>query len=114
VSQDLSRRHFLVSAVAGAASLALAGMPSATAASPLPTPSEVLAGDSGSMTIVNYATYVTDRSKVDASRAEHQVYTDALREHDRLVIGGPCSAMTGGPAASCSFMRWRRNSKPRP
>ncbi|RDK08522.1 YciI family protein [Cupriavidus lacunae] len=89
MSQDLSRRRFLVSAAAGIASLALADMPSATAASPLPTLSEVLAGDPGSMTIVNYATYVTDRGRVDASRAEHQVYADALREHDRLVMGGP-------------------------
>jgi uncharacterized protein YciI len=97
VSQDLSRRHFLVSAAAGAGSLALAGMPSAAAASPLPTLTEVFAGDSGSMTIVNYATYVTDRGRVDASRAEHQVYADALREHDRLVMGGPLLGDDGRP-----------------
>ncbi len=41
------------------------------------------------MKIVNYATYVQDRERVDASRAEHQAYADALREHDRLVTGGP-------------------------
>ncbi|CAB3809708.1 hypothetical protein LMG28614_07104 [Paraburkholderia ultramafica] len=41
------------------------------------------------MKIVNFATYVQDRTRVDASRAEHQAYADALREHDRLVIGGP-------------------------
>jgi uncharacterized protein YciI len=98
VSQDLSRRHFLVSAAAGAGSLALAGMPSAAAASPLPTLTEVFAGDSGSMTIVNYATYVTDRGRVDASRAEHQVYADALREHDRLVMGGPLLGDDGRPS----------------
>ncbi|SOE87925.1 Uncharacterized conserved protein YciI, contains a putative active-site phosphohistidine [Burkholderia sp. YR290] len=41
------------------------------------------------MKVVNYATYVRDRGRVDASRAEHQAYADALREHDRLVMGGP-------------------------
>ena len=41
------------------------------------------------MKVVNYATYVQDQGRVDAARAEHQVYADALREHDRLVIGGP-------------------------
>lgn len=100
MSQDLPRRRFLVSAAAGVASLALAGMPSAMAASlpspdaagqgsPLPTLSDVLSGTPGSMKVVNYATYVQDRGTVDAARAEHQVYADALREHDRLVIGGP-------------------------
>jgi uncharacterized protein YciI len=41
------------------------------------------------LNIVNYAMYVQDRDRVDASRAEHQAYADALREHDRLVMGGP-------------------------
>ena len=49
------------------------------------------------MTIVNYATYVPDRGRVDASRAEHQVYADALREHDRLVMGGPMLGDDGRP-----------------
>ncbi len=102
VSQGLSRRRFLVSATAGVASLALADMiPVMAAASPsndtavlgpasaLPTLSKVLTGSPGSMKIVNYATYVQDRNRVDASRAEHQAYADALREHDRLVMGGP-------------------------
>ncbi|NPT56594.1 hypothetical protein GNZ13_18875 [Paraburkholderia sp. 5N] len=102
MSQDLSRRRFLVSAAAGIASLALTDMPSAMAASSpsknaavqgpassLPTLSEVLSGDPGPMKIVNYAMYVQDRDRVDASRAEHQAYADALREHDRLVMGGP-------------------------
>lgn len=97
MSHDPSRRYFLVSAATGAASLALAGMPSATAASPLPTLPEVLAGNSGSMTIVNYATYVADRGRVDASRAEHQAYADALREHDRLAMGGPLLGDDGRP-----------------
>jgi uncharacterized protein YciI len=102
VSQDLSRRRFLVFAAAGAASIALVDMQSTVAAplgsedatvqgpaSVLPTFSEVLSGNPGSMTIVNYAAYVKDRNKVDASRAEHQIYADALREHQRLVTGGP-------------------------
>ncbi len=50
------------------------------------------------MTIVNYATYVTDRGRVNASRAEHQVYADALREHDRLVMGGPLLGDDGRPS----------------
>jgi uncharacterized protein YciI len=41
------------------------------------------------MKIVNYATYVPDKGKVDASRVEHVAYADTLREHDRLVMGGP-------------------------
>lgn len=41
------------------------------------------------MKIVNYATYVQDRDRVGAARAGHQAYADALREHDRLVMGGP-------------------------
>ena len=49
------------------------------------------------MTIVNYATYVQDRDRVDASRAEHQAYADALREHDRLVMGGPLLDDDGRP-----------------
>jgi uncharacterized protein YciI len=49
------------------------------------------------MTVVNYATYVQDRGKVDASRAEHQAYADALREHDRLVMGGPLLDDEGRP-----------------
>ena len=108
VSQDLSRRRFLVSAAAGVASLALADMSPAMAVSssskgaavqgsPLPTLSEVLAGNPGSMKVVNYATYVQDRHRVDASRAEHQAYADALREHDRLVIGGPLLDDDGRP-----------------
>jgi uncharacterized protein YciI len=98
VSPDLSRRRFLVSAAAGAASLALTDVPPATAASPLPSLSEVLAGDAGSMTVVNYATYVTDRGRVDASRTEHQVYADALREHGRLAMGGPLLGDDGRPS----------------
>ncbi|QUN32574.1 hypothetical protein KB879_33715 (plasmid) [Cupriavidus sp. KK10] len=102
VSQDLSRRRFLVSAAAGVAGLALADMRSAVAASSLshhaaeqgaaptlPTLSEVLSGDPGAMKIVNYAKYVHDQDRVNASRAEHVAYADALREHDRLVMGGP-------------------------
>jgi uncharacterized protein YciI len=102
MSQVPSRRRFLVSAAAGVASLALADMPVALAtfspsaeaaaqgpASALPALSDVLSGKPGSMTVVNYATYVQDRNRVDASRAEHQAYADALREHDRLVMGGP-------------------------
>jgi uncharacterized protein YciI len=50
------------------------------------------------MTFVNYATYVTDRGRVDASRSEHQVYADALREHDRLVMGGPLLGDDGRPS----------------
>jgi len=50
------------------------------------------------MTIVNYATYVQDRGRVDASRAEHQAYADALREHDRLVTGGPLLDDDGRPS----------------
>lgn len=49
------------------------------------------------MTVVNYATYVTDRGRVDASRAAHQAYADALREHDRLVMGGPLLDDDGRP-----------------
>ena len=49
------------------------------------------------MKIVNYAMYVQDHDKVDASRAEHQAYADALREHDRLVIGGPLLGNDGRP-----------------
>lgn len=41
------------------------------------------------MKIVNYATYVQDKDRVNASRAEHVAYADALRKHDRLVMGGP-------------------------
>lgn len=41
------------------------------------------------MKIVNYAMYVQDQDRVNASRAEHVAYADALREHDRLVMGGP-------------------------
>lgn len=41
------------------------------------------------MKVVNYAMYVKDHDIVNASRAEHQTYADALREHDRLVVGGP-------------------------
>ncbi|CAG2155916.1 hypothetical protein LMG31506_05528 [Cupriavidus yeoncheonensis] len=41
------------------------------------------------MKFVNYATYVQDKGKVNASRAEHVAYADALRKHDRLVMGGP-------------------------
>jgi uncharacterized protein YciI len=102
VSQDLSRRRFLVSAAAATAGLALADMPWAMAApspsrdavaqapaSGLPTLSEALSGDPGSMKFVNYATYVQDQGRVDAARAEHVAYADALREHDRLVMGGP-------------------------
>lgn len=108
VSQDLSRRRFLVSATAGLASLALADVPSAMAVSSssrdvgvqgaaLPTLSEVLAGNPGSLKVVNYAMYVQDRHRVDASRAEHQAYADALREHDRLVMGGPLLDDDGRP-----------------
>lgn len=49
------------------------------------------------MKVVNYATYVEDRHKVDASRAEHQAYADALRERDRLVTGGPLLDDDGRP-----------------
>jgi uncharacterized protein YciI len=49
------------------------------------------------MKVVNYATYVQDRHRVDASRAEHQAYADALREHDRLVMGGPLLDDDGRP-----------------
>jgi uncharacterized protein YciI len=50
------------------------------------------------MTIVYYVTHVTDRGRVDASRAEHQVYADALHEHDRLVMGGPLLGDDGRPS----------------
>lgn len=100
VSHDLSRRRFLISAAAGVASLAVTEMSPAMAASSLsedaavqgarlPPLPEVRSGNPGSMKVVNYATYVRDRGRVDASRAEHQAYADALREHDRLVMGGP-------------------------
>ncbi len=72
-------------------------MPSAMAASSLPTLSEVFSGDPGPMKFVNYAMYVQDRDKVNASRAEHQAYADALREHDRLVTGGPLLDDDGRP-----------------
>lgn len=49
------------------------------------------------MKIVNYATYVQDRDRVNMSRAEHQAYADALREHDRLVMGGPLLDDEGRP-----------------
>lgn len=49
------------------------------------------------MKVVNYATYVQDQGKVDASRAEHVAYDDALREHNRLVIGGPLLGDNGRP-----------------
>ncbi|MFM0632154.1 YciI family protein [Paraburkholderia xenovorans] len=100
LSQHPPRRRFLVCAAAGVASLALADMVSAMEAS-LPTPdiarrrsplsglSDVLSGTQGSMKVVNYATYVQDGGRVGAARAEHQIYADALREHDRLAIGGP-------------------------
>ncbi|MGT2477481.1 YciI family protein [Paraburkholderia terrae] len=100
VSQDLSRRRFLISAAAGVASLAVTEMSPAMAASSLseddavhgarlPPLPEVRSRNPDSMKVVNYATYVRDRGRVDASRAEHQAYADALREHDRLVMGGP-------------------------
>ncbi|MEW9585764.1 acetyl-CoA C-acyltransferase [Paraburkholderia sp. DGU8] len=47
------------------------------------------------MKVVNYATYVQDGGRVDAARAEHQNYADALREHDRLAIGGPLIGENG-------------------
>ncbi len=110
-SRDLSRRRFLVSGVAGVASLALIDIPSVMAASSrsddlattgsassLPTLSEVLSGDRGRLQIVNYATYVQDRDRVDAARAEHQAYADSLREHDRLVVGGPLLDNDGRPS----------------
>lgn len=49
------------------------------------------------MKIVNYAMYVQDRDRVNASRAEHQAYADALRERDRLVMGGPLLDDDGRP-----------------
>jgi uncharacterized protein YciI len=49
------------------------------------------------MKIVNYAMYVQDRGRVNASRAEHQAYADALREHERLVMGGPLLDDDGSP-----------------
>ncbi|TDN57917.1 YciI family protein [Paraburkholderia sp. BL10I2N1] len=49
------------------------------------------------MKVVNYTTYVQDRHRVDASRADHQAYADALREHDRLVMGGPLLDDDGRP-----------------
>jgi uncharacterized protein YciI len=50
------------------------------------------------MKVVNYAMYVQDRDRVDASRAEHQLYADALREHNRLVMGGPLLDDDGRPS----------------
>ncbi|MHC8381871.1 YciI family protein [Pseudomonas sp. LB3P14] len=97
MSQDLSRRRFLASA-AGVACLALTDMPSVMAASSLPTLSGVLSGNPVQMKIVNYAMYVQDRARVDASRAEHQTYADRLREHDRLVMGGPLLDDDGRPS----------------
>jgi uncharacterized protein YciI len=47
--------------------------------------------------IVNYATYVPDRDKVIAARAGHWAYADALREHDRLAMGGPLLDDEGRP-----------------
>lgn len=41
------------------------------------------------MKVVNYATYVHDQTRVNASRAEHVAYADTLRENNRLVMGGP-------------------------
>lgn len=72
-------------------------MHSAIAASSLPTLSDVLSGDPGPMKFVNYAMYVPDRGRVDASRAEHQAYADSLREHERLVVGGPLLDDDGRP-----------------
>lgn len=88
MSQNLSRRRFL-SFVVGGASLALSDMRPAMAASSLSRHSEMLLRNPGSMKFVNYAMYVQDQGRVSASRAEHQAYADALREHDRLVTGGP-------------------------
>jgi hypothetical protein len=67
LSQHPPRRRFLVCAAAGVASLALADMVPAMAASspapdiagrgsPLPAFSDVLSGTQGSMKVVNYAT----------------------------------------------------------
>lgn len=94
--RDPSRRRFLVST---AASLALVDLPAALAAS---APSGGLAvpapASSLSTLVVNYATYVPDRGRVDASRAEHQAYADALREGGRLAMGGPLLGDDGRPA----------------
>ena len=84
MSHNQSRRSFLEMAAAGAASLALGGVPSARAA--------------GRLMFVNFATYVEDRNKVNASRAEHQVYADALRENGHLVTGGPILGDDGRPS----------------
>jgi len=84
MSQTRSRRRFLATTAAGAVSFALGGMPLAFAA--------------GRLTIVNYATYVPDRNKVNASRAEHQVYADALRENGQLLTGGPILGDDGRPS----------------
>lgn len=95
--KELSRRDFLISSAAGAASIGLGGLPPAGAVPPLPTLSEVFAGSPGTLTFANRASYVTDRSKVDVSRAEHQAYADSIREHDRLVMGGPLLGDDGRP-----------------
>ncbi|HEY1152042.1 MAG TPA: YciI family protein [Pseudoduganella sp.] len=84
MSRTLSRRRFIATTAAGAASLALGGMPLTLAA--------------GRLKVVNYATYVTDRNKVNASRAEHQVYADALRENGHLLTGGPLLGDDGRPS----------------
>ncbi len=96
MSQRLSRRRLLASAAAGLV-LAFVRPAMAASASSLPPLSDVLAGDPGSMNVVNYALYVHDRDKVNASRAAHQAYADALREHDRLVMGGPLVDDEGRP-----------------
>jgi uncharacterized protein YciI len=106
-----SRRRFLIGATAGLASLTLSDLAVSRAAplasggageqgraSALPTLSDVFSGNPGSMTVVNYARYVPNRARVDASRAEHQVYADALRTHNRLVMGGPLLGDDGRPS----------------
>jgi len=81
--QTRSRRHFLTAAAA--ASLALAG--TASAAPP----------EGASLIVANYASYVADRGRVNASRPAHQVYADALRENNQLLMGGPLLGVDGRP-----------------
>lgn len=102
--KNLSRRFVLASS-AGAAGLALgtAGLaygaePATSGTSGLPTLAEVFAGDPGTLTVANYSAYVADRSKVNAARAEHQLYADSMRLKNRLLMGGPLLGADGRPS----------------
>ena len=50
---------------------------------------------SGSMKIVNYATYIDSQEKVAALRSAHREYMTQLRAEGRLVVGGPFTDGSG-------------------